>query len=98
MAVPTAESVLEAALQLSQAERAKVAADLLESLPPPPVYTDESIDGLLARRIAEIDSGRVTMIPWEEVRKELRHESGVIPSSFIPKPGWRLMTLATGIP
>jgi putative addiction module component (TIGR02574 family) len=75
MAVPTAESVLEAAMQLSQAERAKVAADLLESLPPPPIHIDERIDELLARRIAEIDSGQVTMIPWEEVRKELRRES-----------------------
>lgn len=75
MAVPTAESVLEAALQLSQAERAKVAADLLESLPSPPIYTDEPIDELLSRRMAEIDSGQVTMIPWEQVRKELRHES-----------------------
>lgn len=68
MTTLTTDAVIQAALQLSEADRAKVAAELLESLPMPPIYTDEPIDELLARRIAEIDSGRVTMIPWEEVR------------------------------
>jgi hypothetical protein len=62
----TAAAVIEAALQLSEADRAKVAAELLESLPAPPELTPEELNAVLAERIAAIDSGRATLISSEE--------------------------------
>lgn len=71
----SADTVREAALQLTLQERAQLAADLLDSLPPPQLPTEEEVADILARRIEEIDSGKVTMIPWEEVRQGLHRET-----------------------
>jgi hypothetical protein len=66
MTTLTTAAVIEAALQLSETDRAKVAAELLESLPAPPELTPEELNAILAERIAAIDSGRATLISSEE--------------------------------
>lgn len=65
-----ANEVLEAAMRLPEEERAEVAAQLLETFAPLP-EDDPEMAAEIARRIAEMDSGAVKPIPWEEVRQRL---------------------------
>lgn len=65
-----ASDVLQAALRLTEEERAEVAAQLLETFAPLP-EDDPEMAAEIARRIAEMDSGAVKPIPWEEVRRRL---------------------------
>ena len=68
-----ARKVLEEALTLAPAERADVAATLLDSLDE---QEDEAVEEAWApeieRRIREVESGAVKMIPWSEARRGLR--------------------------
>ena len=63
--------VYRAAMALPESERADLAHQLLESLENGstlhPAWGPE-----LRRRLAEIDSGAVKPIPWEEVKRETR--------------------------
>ena len=69
-----ASELLKKALALSTQERAQLVDSLLESLEerhedPPAVeaaWNDE-----VARRIAELDSGKAKTIPWEEIRHRI---------------------------
>jgi putative addiction module component (TIGR02574 family) len=69
----TAEDVLTSALSLSAEERGKVAATLIGSLDE---QVDEGADEAWAtevqRRLAEIDTGKVQLILWEEARRIIR--------------------------
>lgn len=67
-----AESVLKAALALSEAERADIAGALLESLDSagePDVETAWRRE--VADRVAALDAGEVETIPWETIRSRL---------------------------
>jgi len=66
-----ADELLKKALALSPGERAELAGSLIESL-------DEADDGVteawneeIARRIEELDTGKVKTIPWDEVRRKV---------------------------
>jgi putative addiction module component (TIGR02574 family) len=65
--------ILKKALALPPEARATIAGSLLESLKDVPA--DEGVQGAwseeIERRIEEIDSGKVQMIPYEEVRRRL---------------------------
>lgn len=65
--------LLSDALELLLDERAKLASEIIESLDP---GIDENVDEAwseeIERRIAEVDSGAVQIIPWEEARKNIR--------------------------
>ena len=67
-----AEALLREALGLAEAERAEMAAALLDSLGPP--VDEHEIEQArreeVTRRIAAIDSGQAEL-PWEEVRDQL---------------------------
>jgi len=67
-----AEKLLASALELPESDRAAIAAELIASLDP---ETDagaaEAWDREIARRLAELDSGQVKTVPWEEVRQRL---------------------------
>jgi putative addiction module component (TIGR02574 family) len=64
--------LLEKALSLPPEARAALAGSLLDSL-------DETVDAFaeeewnkeIARRIEEIDSGKVKPIPWAEARRQI---------------------------
>ena len=69
---PTAKTLLKQALDLSEGERASIAGALIESLHgPSEPGVDGARDAVIARRVAEIDSGTVATIPWSEVRSQL---------------------------
>jgi putative addiction module component (TIGR02574 family) len=64
----TAEKILADALRLPESDRADLVDKLVESLD-----ADDGADTLhpeweaeIARRVADMDSGRVTPIPWPE--------------------------------
>lgn len=65
--------LLRKALTLPPAARAELADSLLESLDEEPA--DEGVAAAwseeIKRRVEEIDSGKVEMIPYEEVRRRL---------------------------
>ena len=70
--------LLKKALALPIEARAALAESLLESLDEEPV--DEGVEAAwseeIKRRIEEIDSGKVQMIPYEEVRRRLAARLG----------------------
>jgi putative addiction module component (TIGR02574 family) len=67
------QKVLEEALALPPEERADLAATLIDSLDD---REDEGVEQAWAeeieRRIKEVESGQVKMIPWSEARRRLR--------------------------
>ena len=64
------------ALQLPTQERGRLAGRLLQSLEPEPQDTPENIakawEEEIARRIEEMDAGRVESIPYQQVLAEMR--------------------------
>ncbi len=68
-----ASDILKKALALPSEARAAIAGSLLESLDETPA--DEGVEAAwseeIKRRIEEVDSGRVQLIPYEEVRRRL---------------------------
>jgi putative addiction module component (TIGR02574 family) len=68
------ENVLVAALRLPATARAAVVAELIESLDEPE-QPGEDIKAAWAeeirRRLADVDAGRVTPIPWAEARRRI---------------------------
>ena len=68
-----ASELLKHALTLSERERAELASNLIDSLDPT-VDADVELawQEEIARRLEEVESGRVKTIPWEEVRRKGR--------------------------
>ncbi len=70
---PEVSELLKKALALPPNARAALAESLLESLDDQPA--EEGVEAAwseeIKRRIEEIDSGKVQMIPYEEVRRRL---------------------------
>jgi putative addiction module component (TIGR02574 family) len=71
-----AQRIVEQALKMPVKDRAAIVQRLLESLDQ---QVDADVDSAwqseIERRISEIDSGRVSCIPWEEVRERLMRGS-----------------------
>lgn len=69
----TPEEVLRQALSLDENGRASVAGALIESLHQDDQDADAEYawDAEIGRRVREIESGTVEMIPWSEVRQRL---------------------------
>jgi len=70
---PDVSELLKKALALPPEARAALATSLFESLDEEPA--DEGVEAAwseeIKRRIDDIDSGKVQMIPYEEVRRRL---------------------------
>ncbi|HEV2729501.1 MAG TPA: addiction module protein [Terriglobales bacterium] len=70
---PDVSELLKKAMALPAEARAAPASSLLDSLDEEPA--DEGVEAAwdeeIKRRIEEIDSGKVQMIPYEEVRRRL---------------------------
>ena len=66
-----ANELLKQALALPDKERAELAATLIDSLDP---GVDEDSETAwqeeIARRLKEVESGRVQTIPWDDVRRK----------------------------
>ena len=67
-----AEEILNAALKLNDKEKAAIASSLLESLDP---LADDDVESAwqaeIQKRLHEIETGTVSLVPWSEVRKML---------------------------
>lgn len=68
-----AEHLLQSALSLPPGDRADIAASLIQSLDD---VVDADADAAWAdeikRRIESIDNGQVSLIPWDQVMREMR--------------------------
>lgn len=73
---PQVSEVLEKALALSTQERGLLIDHLIESLDEAPAEegVDQTWDEEIKRRVDEIRSGKVKLIPGEEVLQELAKE------------------------
>lgn len=68
----TVVSLFKEAADLNEADRATLAGLLLESLDQPPIPGVEAAWAEeIERRIAQIDSGEVELIPWDDVKARL---------------------------
>jgi putative addiction module component (TIGR02574 family) len=65
-----AKEILEAALALEPAERARLAKQILDSLEGP-VEVEPELAEDIQRRIREIESGAVEAIPWAQVKARI---------------------------
>jgi putative addiction module component (TIGR02574 family) len=73
MSSHTLESLLTSALDLPDAERLELVEALITSLQPPDEPAlDDSRHEVIARRSEDIAAGRVTLVPWDEVRRSAR--------------------------
>jgi putative addiction module component (TIGR02574 family) len=67
-----ADTLYQAALQFPEGDRAELAAMLIDSIDP---TTDadwgEAWDAEIAKRIADLDQGKIKTIPWAEVRQRM---------------------------
>ena len=74
----TVTELLDKALQLPEADRAEIAETLIASLgdvePSPEV--EAAWQKEIARRLEQIESGKVKCIPWEKVRAKLTEITG----------------------
>jgi putative addiction module component (TIGR02574 family) len=71
----TTENLLNTALTLPDEDRVELVDALIASLQPqdrPPF--DEAWQEVIQRRSAELRSGQVTPVPWEEVRRRSREK------------------------
>ncbi len=70
---PKAHQVLRQALRLPPKARADIAGTLLQSLD---VDDNADVEAAWAieieRRLKEVESGKVKLVPWEQVRRRLR--------------------------
>lgn len=73
---PTTEEFLSVALTLSEGDRLELADALMASLEAedqPPF--DDSWRAVIRRRSAELRSGKVKPVPWEEVKRRARERA-----------------------
>lgn len=73
----SAEQLLDAVLALPDEDRLEVAEAVIASLQPSDQSPlDDSWREVIRRRSAELRSGKVVGIPWDEVRRQAREKSG----------------------
>jgi len=70
---PAVEDVVRQALKLDEHDRAEVAARLLDSLEQVDTGAEDVWSAELERRAAELESGAVQGVPWEDLRERLLH-------------------------
>jgi len=70
----SARRILEAALELPEAERANVAAELMASLPSNELDGDQAWLTELERRAEAFRRGEIEGTPWDQVERRIRAE------------------------
>ena len=72
---PSPQEVLSVALELPPVERGRLAVLLLDSLDSgsDPDH-EQAWANEVAHRLAELDSGHLSLIPWAEVQRRMRAE------------------------
>jgi putative addiction module component (TIGR02574 family) len=67
----SAKEILEAALALAPAERARLAKEIIASLDEAAVEVEPELASEIVQRIREVDTGAVKAIPWAEVKARI---------------------------
>ena len=71
------ERVIVQALRLPKTARAALVVRLLETLDTHvDAYAEEAWDEEIGRRLEEVDSGRVKLVPWSEARRQIMGTRG----------------------
>jgi putative addiction module component (TIGR02574 family) len=84
------KDLLKEALQLSIDERAELASEIIESLDAEEdVEAEEEWRREVGRRVAEIDSGKATLVSEEEARERIFRRGNESLDSRVPGPGSR---------
>jgi putative addiction module component (TIGR02574 family) len=66
------QNVIAEALRLSEAERLEVAEAVYDSLEgPADADAEQAWSDEIARRVADVDAGRVKLVPWSEARRQI---------------------------
>lgn len=65
------DQVFQAAMGLPETERAELVDSLIASFTPSSAPLDDAWIQEIHRRTAEVDAGKVEMIPWEVVRERV---------------------------
>ena len=69
------QNVIAELLQLSEADRLEVAEAVYGSLEgPPDTGAEQAWVDEIARRVRDIDAGRVKLVPWQEARRHIAGE------------------------
>jgi putative addiction module component (TIGR02574 family) len=68
---PDVSDLLKRALALPTDERAALANSLLDSLEPQDQSVQEAWDNEVARRMGDLNAGRATTVPWEQLHRQL---------------------------
>jgi putative addiction module component (TIGR02574 family) len=71
---PAVEEVVQKALELEEDERAEVASRLLDSLEQRDAASEAAWVSDLERRAAELESGGVKGVSWEELQQRLMRD------------------------
>jgi putative addiction module component (TIGR02574 family) len=71
---PAVEEVVQRALELDEEGRAEVASRLLDSLEQREAAEEAAWVALLERRAAEMESGAVEGVSWEEIQERLMRD------------------------
>ena len=67
---PQLNQVLQAAMSLSEGDRVQLVDALISTLEPDDAAPlDDALLAEIERRSNEIDSGRVSLVPWEKVKE-----------------------------
>jgi putative addiction module component (TIGR02574 family) len=80
--LPDPQKLLDEAMKLPASTRARLVGRLLETLDLETLDdgedegVEEAWDTEIARRVTELDEGKVVPVPWAEVRRELRARQG----------------------
>ncbi len=69
---PEAIEILERALALPVEARVEIITRLLETLEGDDADVEAAWNAEIARRVAQLDAGEVTTIPWSEARELIR--------------------------
>ena len=67
---PNSQGILQAALQLPEADRVQLVEGLLESFGPNDEPLDESWAAELDQRLADFAAGRADGVSWAELKRE----------------------------
>ena len=65
-----------ATLSLEDRDSIREYLDSLDVEEPPQEEWDDYLFELVDRRMADLEAGRTTLIPWEEVKREMREKYG----------------------
>ena len=73
----TTDQLLDAALALPENDRVELVEALITSLQPEEqIPLDDSWREIVRRRSAELHSGKVKPIPWDQVKRKARERTG----------------------